>query len=335
MKIPSSFRRASVLSAVVVSLAACGAGGGNTTPALSIGTSSRSWMNSHAKSGDLMYVSNTVGGGSGTARVTVYSLPSMKLVGTLTGFKDPQGECVDKAGDVYVTDITLDEVFEYAHGGTSPIKTLSDASGAPVGCAVNPLTGDLAVSNFYDFSGSGGILIYPGGSGNPTQYDNPNIYYYYLPCYDNKGDLFVVGLNGGFRSPTLAELSTASDSFTTITLNQSIGDPGDVQWHGKYLAVGDQSVNEIYQFKIAGSSGKLKGTTDLGDAEDVFQFWIVGNEVIGADNEGDDVGFWPYPAGGSPIKTLNTDVSFPEGVTLSKAAPTNPYRAAGKSASRS
>jgi hypothetical protein len=324
MKLLCFFRYTPGFAVSVAVLVGCGgqsqpAGVPSQANAASDARATRSWMSPDAGRSDLLYVSNTEGGGSGVAGVSVYSWRDLKLVGSLTGFKDPQGECVDKAGNVYVTDITLYEVVKYAHGGSTPIETLSDTLGAPVGCAVNPLTGDLAVSNFYDFGASGGILVYPNGSGSPTQYTDPNLSYYYLPGYDKDGNLYVVGLNGSFRSPTLDELANGSSAFTTITLNQSIGEPGDVQWHGKSLAVGDQSINAIYQFKISGTTGTLEGTTNLGAAEDVFQFWIIGGKVIGADNEGNDVGFWTYPAGGSPIKTLKNHVYFPEGVTISKA----------------
>ncbi len=50
--------------------------------------------------------------------VYVYSYPQGKLTGKLTGFHYPQGLCVDKAGDVFVTN-SVDRgksVFEYAHG---------------------------------------------------------------------------------------------------------------------------------------------------------------------------------------------------------------------------
>src|SRR5580700_9415982 len=56
-----------------------------------------SWMAPDAVTQDLLYV----GGNSGD--VTVYSYPKGKLLGTLTGFNLPAGECVDKAGDVLIT----------------------------------------------------------------------------------------------------------------------------------------------------------------------------------------------------------------------------------------
>jgi hypothetical protein len=48
----------------------------------------RSWMLPEAKNEALLYVSNVY-------TITVYSYPKGKLVGTLSDFEKPYGECVD------------------------------------------------------------------------------------------------------------------------------------------------------------------------------------------------------------------------------------------------
>ena len=53
----------------------------------------RSWMLPEAKSETLLYVSNVY-------TITVYSYPKGKLVGTLSDFEKPYGECVDP-GETY------------------------------------------------------------------------------------------------------------------------------------------------------------------------------------------------------------------------------------------
>ena len=70
---------------------------------------------------DLLYLTD-----EGADDVYVYSWPRGELKGTLTGFDAPNGECVDKAGDVFVANEDESQILEYAHGGTSPIETLSD-----------------------------------------------------------------------------------------------------------------------------------------------------------------------------------------------------------------
>jgi len=56
-----------------------------------------------------------------------------------------------------------------------------------------------------------------------------------------------------------------------------------VQSDGRHVAIGDQSTNVIYQVKVPGSSGAIIGTTTLGGASDVIQFWKQGLKVVGPD----------------------------------------------------
>ena len=99
-------------------------------------------MEPDAKRGRLLYLSD-----AGTNDVVVYRYPSLVEAGVLTGFDEPQGECVDKAGNVWITNSLVSNVLEYAHGGTTAIATLSDRGQYPVGCSVDEKSGTLAVSN--------------------------------------------------------------------------------------------------------------------------------------------------------------------------------------------
>jgi hypothetical protein len=106
--------------------------------------------------------------------VYVYTYPQGRRVGTLTGFSEPQGECSDASGNVFIVDFIPDAttVYEFAHGGMSPIATLNDPADG-FGCAVDPLDGTVAVANTYDpsnFEDNGDVAVYAGGHGNPTIY---------------------------------------------------------------------------------------------------------------------------------------------------------------------
>ncbi len=67
-----------------------------------------SWMAAGAKKRDLLYVSDV-----GTYDVDVYSYPRGTQVGVLRGFNFPGGECVDKQGDVFVTNTFGQDIYEY------------------------------------------------------------------------------------------------------------------------------------------------------------------------------------------------------------------------------
>src|SRR5579871_2767111 len=103
----------------------------------------RSWMLPSAKSiKKLLYVA-----GAATSTVYVYDYKTRALVGKLTGFLQPNGECVDAKGDIWITDWQATTTTEYAHGGTAPIATLYTQS-EQTACSVDPTTGDLAVGTF-------------------------------------------------------------------------------------------------------------------------------------------------------------------------------------------
>jgi len=278
---------------------------------------SRSWMDRHIKKTDLLYVSD-----NGTDDVYAYSYPKGKLKGTLTGFDAPKGMCVDKAGNVFITDDVPyakgpSKILEYAHGGTSPIATLSDPAYHPYGCSVDPVTGNLAVTNVstaYDYS-PGDVVIYTDAKGTPTNYVDPDFDQYLFCGYDDKGNLFVDGINSG-SAFEFAELPKGSKTLKNVTLNESFQYGGGVQWDGTYVAVGDQIASVIYQFTINGSSGTEVGATPLDGSNYVRQFWIHGGKVVGPDNQGASVKFWNYPAGGTATKTL-TGFDYPTGSTVS------------------
>jgi hypothetical protein len=279
----------------------------------------RSWMASGASKKTLLYVTNY-----DFNDVSVFSYPKGKLEGTLTGFQLPAGECSDKAGNVFIANFLASQIVEYAHGGTSPIATLSDPGEYPVGCAVDPTTGNLAVTNQLTTNYSpGDLLIFPNASGTPKTYTSANFYYYFFCTYDSKGNLYIDGLNGS-SAGEYAELPAGGSYLKSITLDQNIY-PLGIQWDGKYLAIGAQSVEQVYGFKISGSTGTLKRTTNLSGATEVTQFWIQKGKrhksatLIGPDyGEGHDVDYWHYPSGGYAFKTLQ-GLDGPFGVAISAA----------------
>ncbi len=268
----SAFRRGASALATVVTLAACSSGASQlpasipmqqnaVSPGMNRGMAKaahpdhgRSWMKPGVTGDNLLYVAN-----AGTDDVNVYSYPQGQLVGTLTGFLDPVGECVDKTGDVFVTDYRAQDIVEYAHGGTSPVATLSDSGYHPSECSLDPTTGNLAVAN-----SGGGVSIYPDAQGSPTQYADTNLGGVSFCGYDNNGNLFVDGVNNS-QAVEVDQLPSGSSTFAQILLNQSLGGAGGVQWNGKFLAVADSSSDTIYEFAIdlSQSTGVSIGSTTL------------------------------------------------------------------------
>ena len=115
-----------------------------------------SWMSYEATTSDLLYITNY-------SNVLVFTYPQGKLVGTLKGFYSAVGECVDGHGDVFITNFKPVTVYEYAHGGKKPIAEFPTKKAGTVGCAINPVNGDLAITGQTSyveiFKGAKGSLI--------------------------------------------------------------------------------------------------------------------------------------------------------------------------------
>src|ERR1700729_1293468 len=133
-----------------------------------------SWMVRGAKSQDLLYVADL-----GTDRVNVYSYPRGRLMGELKGFSAVHSECVDATGNVFIANGSANELLEYAHGGTVPIRTYHEP-GFTHGCSIDPATGTLAVLHDPASYGPGGISIYRHARGKPREYTTPNVFRVYF-----------------------------------------------------------------------------------------------------------------------------------------------------------
>jgi hypothetical protein len=319
---PHVLLRASGLCVTAAIVAGCGSqtpfGATGAIPQAAAGIAqaqhARSWMDPEAKNGALLYVSDPQ-----TKDVYVYSYPQGRLVGKLTGFGEPRSECADASGDVFIADVATDDVVEYEHAGTTPVAELS-ISGRPEGCSVDPIHGSLAVSG-----GVNGIVL---AIFRYSSHHHWRAQHSYLDSslraaafcgYDDRGNLFIDGLDhrGKFA---LAELARGAARLTTIALKATIERPGEIEWYGTDLAVGDAGVTPpvIDRFSISGNSGTKVGSTTLASAKGVAQFWIASAHVVGPDFEKDDVGFWSYPAGGSPSKMIAGVYGYGAAVSVAK-----------------
>ncbi|HEY3676873.1 MAG TPA: hypothetical protein VGK84_12880 [Candidatus Tumulicola sp.] len=270
----------------------------------------------------LLYVSDI-----GTDDVQIYTYPQGAPAGTLTGFKRPQGECVDAAGDVYVANTDASTIVKFTHGGTTPVATLADPEQFPVACAINPRTGDLAVSNLIDtgFSSSS-VSIYKKAAGTPTTYQNSRFYESFFLSYDDSGNVFVDGLtyDSGTSVPyafALAELKKGSGTFSTIPVAATINYPGNVVWSNKNIAIGDQEYGPteaaVYQVQLGASGGTVTGTTLLEGVCDVPQFFIVKTVLLAPDACKANVAIFGYPAGGAHRRVVNAGLQQPVGAVVS------------------
>jgi hypothetical protein len=283
----------------------------------------RSWMAPDAKKAKtLLYVAD-----QGANDVEVYSYPGGKLKGTLTGFQTPTGVCSNKGGDVFILNGNGTSVEVFAHGGSSPIRTL-DLPGSPeLNCSVDPTTGNLALGVLGGTCGDC-FVVFPDGSGTATVYTPSN--QTGLPgCgYDNNGNLFcdAYGPNDDFA---LYELPRGGSTVSAIPVSGASGlTAASIQWDGTDLAFGAGAGPTLYQIALSGSSGSVVGSTSLSGAAAVWQFWITKNlgskkhkglRVIAPTfiNSTPVAGYWDYPAGGTATKTITASLQQPDGAALS------------------
>jgi hypothetical protein len=100
------------------------------------------------------------------SQVDIYSWPTLRPVGSLTGFIIAFAACSNANGDVWIVDSFTQTLYEFAHGGTKPIATLDDAPNSPQSCAVDPKSNDVAVGNDYRVSSSSGsVTIFRNATG--------------------------------------------------------------------------------------------------------------------------------------------------------------------------
>jgi DNA-binding beta-propeller fold protein YncE len=230
-------------------------------------------------------------------------------VGTLSGLANPTGLCVDRSGDVWAVTSSnsgAGALIEYAHGGTSPIATLSVPGTTPYGCAVDPTTGNLAVTSSGD-----SVSIFSNASGSPATYAASSFYEMFYCGYDNQGNLFADG--NSQSGAQLAELAKGGESLENVTVNASLNYPGAVQWDGKYLAVAELSPKtsgkeQIYRVKVNGSQGTVAATVTLLGKHFIggFQGWIQGGTYIQPNKQSHTEGLWKYPKGGKATKNITT-----------------------------
>jgi hypothetical protein len=205
------------------------------------------------------------------------------------------------------------QIEEFKVRKDTPIKTLSVTRDVfPTSCAMDG-SGDLAVGN-YD---GGQVYIFKKASGTPTIYNTP-LDEEFFDGYDPNGDLFADGFTGDRSGFELIELPKGSSTFEKITTNNTVNFPGSVQWDGKYLAVTDQTADEIYEYTVSGTTATLEGTVSLSGVNDCAQTWIAKGVVFCGDAGNNNGSVYKYPAGGSAIAILSGNFVVPLGVTAAE-----------------
>jgi hypothetical protein len=311
------------MSAALASLAACGgslgAGGQSSLVAPQAARSSqreKSWTPA-TRGKDLLYASSIY-----DCDVYVFTYPRGKLVQTLNacglGFGPAFGLCTDRTGDVFMAMGEGFSIFKFAHGGTEPVAQLENSSLLPVGCSVDPKTGDLGVA-----SAEGNVAIFKNASGTPQIYSLANVSEFFFCTFDDHGNLFADGAHND-HTFALAELPKGSSALREITVSGNVGEPGfALQWDGRHVAIGETQASNAFileRIRVSGSVAKIVSMTTLTSAPNTytpFQFWIQGGAIVQSEKGNSEIGFWNYPRGGAQTKGIHSGGSSLVGVTVS------------------
>ena len=159
---------------------------------------------------------------------------------------------------------------------------------------------------------SAGIAVYAHASGSPEQYVDrtrkQRISSFGYCSYDDKGDLFALGVSTRFLRARLAQLRAGSKALVGINVRRLVGIDAGLQWDGEHVALG--GVNAIEQYTVSGKTATQVGSTPLKGLGNGGQsdFWIQGKTVVVVpftDESGPShVFLYKYPAGGKPLKKI-------------------------------
>jgi hypothetical protein len=257
-------------------------------------------MHPNAAGGPFFYLTDA---GSNTLYIYKYTFGYVTAfyAAITAGMNEPQGACAGKSqapgtvgkSIVWVTNTLSSQIYGFTRGPgglpkTSPtyiVNVLHPNPGYfPVGCSLDPVTGNLAVTNIEDVNGgNGNVAIFAPSdqavmNGGPSANVNaPNIFRYYFLGYDRSGNLWVDGLDSTLTTFEFAKCPPGCGVAKVATLNKHISSPGQIQWDAetKWLEVNDQGSGDgsvVDEFAMRGARGTLKCTSLL--KGDVVQSWL-------------------------------------------------------------
>lgn len=320
--------RISRSAAVLLVFVASGCSGAQTATA--VPSENRAMAAPFGIKGNLLYVDEGYRSRqSESGRVAIYTYPGLKLVAKFTVSKPgappsgTTGMCSDAQGDVFIAG-DYDQnaaIYEYAHGGTTPIAALDDGAYDANDCAIDGTTGNLAVVNYVTGNTSANVSIFQNAQGTPTIYTDPNLVDYLSCTYDDSGNLFVDGTNSS-NAAEIVELPAGSSTFSSVSLNVTLRSTGAVLWRKGLLVIQDRAADKVYRVSISGSTGTVVGKTRIrqkGSSGELDYIW--NDRLIGPDGNhlaGGQVGIWRFPAGGRPVTVFSTgNVVNPYSVVIS------------------
>jgi len=231
----------------------------------------------------------------------------------ITGFSEPQGLGVDSTGNLYVANTNLSDIVVYKTDYKTIKETLDDSGQYPVDVKYDVRTGLIGVTNIISASGGpGSVSFFAKGSTSPcaTVY-NKNWARIYFGAFAAGGDFFVDGEDpNGNTLVGVVHGGCSATGISTLSTGNAISFPGGVQvTPNNEIAIDDQIAGAVYTYAhpTNNSLGSPLSTAFLSGSGDTveFTFHRTADALWTADAELLSSFKFPYPAGGSPSKTIS------------------------------
>jgi hypothetical protein len=273
--------------------------------------------------------------------VKVFDYPSLQLVQTLTDVPYPRSVCVATNADnanIWVGGYDVaknSELVEYAHGGTTPIATLSDEGPQPVGCA--PVkNGRLLAADSDEINGVPVLDLAEWNAHKPsmppTKYTNvPNAQYLTGIARDQRGAVYISGYDadGDFILDKFQPYRFKT--FSQIPISIPISEPGPVYAIGPKLFISDKSndADHAVIYQINPTNGSEMATTTLNNSTDCESYAVAkirqqGQQQLFCPNvNAGTIDIYNFPQGGNATGHI-TGLQYPVAVVVSRIPPSSP-----------
>jgi DNA-binding beta-propeller fold protein YncE len=172
--------------AVIIALSGCGAQGQLGEASSSIAT-----VKSEGQTPTVLYVANLSTTPHGNGNVTVYDPRNGKLIRTINSGigEDPGSLVVDTNGNLYVANLTENNVAVFAPGSSAPVRTITQGVKKPFVLAFD------SIGNLY-VGGSKGVTVYSSGDNSLVDTITDSVSNPAALTFDKDGALYVANTRG-------------------------------------------------------------------------------------------------------------------------------------------
>jgi hypothetical protein len=273
--------------------------------------------------------------------VNMYSYPSLTLVGTLTDVAFPTAVCIAENyadANVWVGGYDANknsELIEYAHGSTTPIRTLDNSGPEVKGCA--PINNGRMLSADSDPIDGQPVLNVSDWftrkpAEPPTKYtDIPNMQALTGIARTASGAAFVSGYDADGDYILAKFLPYEFRTFTQVPVSVPISEPGPVYAIGPKLFVSDRSDSndQAVVYQISPTTGTVMATTTLASSTDCEGYTVAKIKQMGqqqlfcANPNAGSVDVYNFPRGGQ-LSARITGLQYPIAIAVSRVPPPSP-----------